>query len=325
MLNRSPAITFSRVSVTYPGGVRALHGLDLDLPAESITAVMGGSGSGKSTLLRLINSLLAPDPGGAVRIDGEPVDAFDQVALRRSIGYVIQEGGLFPHWTAERNVGLVPELLGIRGHSAESLVTTAMDMARIPRDEFGRRLPGTLSGGQRQRVAIARAIAARPRTLLLDEPFSALDPAVRGELQAEVRDLARRLGMTVVMVTHDIAEACAVADRIVLIDAGRLVQVGTPVQICLQPADRVAAAFTARQALELRLRHLRLGDVADHLEAVAGEPCAELGGDRAVADALAALAREGGERFTVLHRGVRLGPFDRRNVWDLLQRGLEAA
>ncbi|MEK7415546.1 MAG: ATP-binding cassette domain-containing protein, partial [Planctomycetota bacterium] len=176
-----------------------------------------------------------------------------------------------------------------------------------------------LSGGQRQRVAIARAIAARPRLLLLDEPFGALDPAIRAEMQDELRDMVKRLGCTVILVTHDIAEAFAVADQIALIDRGRLVQFGSPVEIALSPSDAVAAAFTSKQALELRLRYLRLADVAQHLPTSSESGTAELSGEQTIADALGALARISGERFTILHEGKRLGPFERRAVWNLLQ------
>lgn len=320
MSDRAPEVTFAGVTLRYPNGVQALDNITFSVPAGTICALMGGSGSGKTTLLKLVNRMERPSAGD-VSLDGRSVDSTDPVILRRSIGYVIQEGGLFPHWTAERNVGLVPRLLGWDQYTTDELVSLAMDQARIPRSEFGLRRPDQLSGGQRQRVAIARAIAARPRLLLLDEPFGALDPAIRSEMQDELRALVKRLGCTVILVTHDIAEAFAVADRIALIDRGHLVQIGSPVEIALSPSDAVAAAFTAKQALELRLRYLRLADVAQHLPICDGEGSEELTGERAIADALGALARTGGERFTVLHQGKRLGPFERRAVWDLLQRG----
>ncbi|MCK6488965.1 MAG: ATP-binding cassette domain-containing protein [Planctomycetes bacterium] len=320
MPDHAPEVAFTGVSLRYPNGVQALDGVTFSVPAGTICALMGGSGSGKTTLLKLVNRVEHPCTG-QVCLDGRPVDNADPVVLRRSIGYVIQEGGLFPHWSAARNVGLVPRLLGCDQRTTDELVISAMDLARIPHAEFGRRRPDQLSGGQRQRVAIARAIAARPRLLLLDEPFGALDPAIRSEMQDELRALVKRLGCTVILVTHDIAEAFAVADRIALIDRGRLVQIGSPVEIALRPSDAVAAAFTAKQALELRLRYLRLADVAAHLPACAGDGTEELPGERTIADALGALARTGGERFTVLHQGRRLGPFERRAVWDLLQRG----
>jgi len=320
MSDRAPDVAFAGVSLRYPNGVLALDDVSFDVPAGTICALMGGSGSGKTTLLKLVNRMERPSAGD-VRLDGRPVDSTDPVVLRRSIGYVIQEGGLFPHWSAERNVSLVPRLLGCDERTTDELVTGAMDMARIPRAEFGQRRPDQLSGGQRQRVAIARAIAARPRLLLLDEPFGALDPSIRAEMQDELRALVKRLGCTVILVTHDIAEAFAVADRIALIDRGHLVQIGSPVEIALTPSDAIAAAFTAKQALELRLRYLRLADVAPHLPNSDGQCTTELPGEQAISDALGALARNGGERFTVLHLGRRLGPFERRAVWDLLQRG----
>ncbi len=319
MLERPPEVAFVEVAKRYPNGIEALRGISFTAPAGSLCALMGGSGSGKTTLLKLVNRMASADTG-QVRLDGGPVEGLDPIALRRNIGYVIQDGGLFPHWTAERNVSLVPELLGCDAATVETLVSGAMELACIPRAEFGHRLPGQLSGGQRQRVAIARAIAVRPRLLLLDEPFAALDPTVRAQLQGEVRALVRRLGMTVLLVTHDIAEAFAMADRIALIDQGRLVQVGTPVEIALSPASQVAREFTAHQALELRLRHLRLRDVAGYLAPAANGVVEVLSGEQTIADALGAIARQGAERFAVLDDGRRLGPFERRAVWDLLQR-----
>lgn len=319
----APTIAFQDVRLRYPNGVQALDGVTFAVESGSICALMGGSGSGKTSLLKLVNRMERPT-GGDVLIDGVPVADRNSVALRRSIGYVIQEGGLFPHWTAERNVALVPHLIGCDERSREELVTSAMELARIPRDVYGKRRPHELSGGQRQRVAIARAIATRPRLLLLDEPFGALDPSIRSQMQEELRSLVRRLGCTVILVTHDIAEAFAVADRIALIDHGRLIQLGTPTEIALIPADAVAAAFTARQALELRLRYLRLQDVARHLTSsaeLATGDIAVLPGESTIADALGLLAQRQEERFAVLHDGCRLGPFDRRSVWDLLQRG----
>jgi len=320
MSDLAPQIAFSGVSLRYPNGVQALSDVSFVVPAGSICALMGGSGSGKTTLLKLVNRMERPG-SGAVHMDGRDICGQDPVMLRRSIGYVIQEGGLFPHWTAERNVALVPRLIGCDQRTSDALVTSAMDMARIPRPEFGQRFPSELSGGQRQRVAIARAIAARPRLLLLDEPFGALDPTIRAEMQEELRALVQRLGCTVILVTHDIAEAFAVADRIALIDHGRLVQIGSPAEIALAPCDAVAAAFTAKQALELRLRYLRLVDVAPYLTACLGDVTADLPGDGTMADALSLLAQSGGERFTVRHGGRRLGPFERRAVWELLHRG----
>lgn len=321
MRDLPPQIVFDGVGFSYPTGVRALNDVSFSVPAGSVCALMGQSGSGKTTLLKMVNRMEHPT-AGEVRMDGRSLMERDPVILRRSIGYVIQEGGLFPHWTAEQNVGLVPRLIGCDYRTRDALVTGAMEMARIPRPEFGSRLPAELSGGQRQRVAIARAIAARPRLLLLDEPFGALDPTIRAEMQQELRSLVKRLGCTVILVTHDIAEAFAVADRIALMDHGRLVQVGTPVEIALAPSDGVAAAFTAKQALELRLRYLRLADVAQHLHVSGGHGGPDLSGEGTIADALGALARAGAERFTVLHDGQRLGPFERKGVWDLLQRGV---
>ncbi|HEY2804511.1 MAG TPA: ATP-binding cassette domain-containing protein [Gemmatimonadales bacterium] len=204
-----------------------MRDLTLEIAAGETLVLLGRSGSGKTTTLKLINALRAPTTG-VVCVDGKPTSAWEPHQLRRSIGYVIQEIGLFPHFTVERNVALVPELEGWdaarrRIRAMELLALVGLDAA-----QFGARLPAALSGGQRQRVGIARALAADPPLLLLDEPFGALDPLTRAELQREFKSLVRRLGKTVVFVTHDVREAMLLADRIALFASGRVVFLGTP-------------------------------------------------------------------------------------------------
>lgn len=206
------------------GSVLALDDIDLRVaPGESV-ALVGESGAGKTTLLRCFNRMVVPSAGG-VRIDG--IDVADQPpeALRRRIGYVQQQGGLLPHWRVLRNVALVPTLLG-RGDPIAA-ARSALELVGLPAATYGDRFPGDLSGGQRQRVALARAIAARPGVLLMDEPFSALDAISRSEVQAAFADLRRELGMTTLLVTHDLLEADFLADAIVVMRAGRVEQRGT--------------------------------------------------------------------------------------------------
>jgi osmoprotectant transport system ATP-binding protein len=223
----SAAIEFRDVSFALPEGRRLLDAISFAVEEGTTTAILGRSGSGKSTLLRTVNHLIAPT-SGEVLVRGQRVGTSDLVALRRSIGYVIQETGLFPHFTIERNAGIVLEiekqprqLREKRSH--ELLATVGLDP-----EQFGRRYPHQLSGGQRQRAGLARALAAEPETLLMDEPFGALDPLTRAEMQDMLRNLLTRLNKTALLVTHDLDEALYLGDRIVLLSEGRLVSHLTP-------------------------------------------------------------------------------------------------
>jgi osmoprotectant transport system ATP-binding protein len=202
--------------------------------------LLGQSGAGKTTALRLINALLLPSAGD-VLVSGQSTRDWDRVRLRRSIGYVIQEIGLFPHLSVERNVGLVPRLERWPAARVRDRVSELLGLVGLAPGDFAQRLPHELSGGQRQRVGVARALAADPPILLCDEPFGAVDPLARQELQVEFRSLAERLGKTVVFVTHDVREAVALASRIALLDQGRLVFAGTVEEFSTTSDLRVAA------------------------------------------------------------------------------------
>jgi osmoprotectant transport system ATP-binding protein len=214
----SSSIQLGHVSVDAPSGASILRDVDLSIESGQSVALIGRSGAGKTTTLRLINGLVTPSRG-EVRIDGTPLGALDLVALRRRTGYIIQGSGLFPHRTVFENVATVPRLLGWERARIEEAV--AAELARVGLDRFGARDPRSLSGGEQQRVGIARALVAGPSILLCDEPFGALDPIVRRELQDLFLELGR--GVTIVFVTHDLGEACRVAERIVLFDGGRIV------------------------------------------------------------------------------------------------------
>jgi osmoprotectant transport system ATP-binding protein len=203
------------------GGRRLLSDVSLVVEAGTTTALLGRSGSGKTTLLRTVNGLVRPT-GGRVLVGGVEVGTANLVALRRGIGYVIQEAGLFPHMSIERNIGMA---LDLAQHPREEIRSKAAEMLRLVGldAELLGRYPWQLSGGQRQRVGLARALASEPKVLLMDEPFGALDPLTRAEMQTMVRELLRRLKVTTVMVTHDLEEALYLADRVVLLDAGRVV------------------------------------------------------------------------------------------------------
>jgi osmoprotectant transport system ATP-binding protein len=238
--HNGPAIEFRDVGYELPAGQVILSGLNLQVHRGEILVLLGRSGSGKTTTLKLINRLLAPT-AGQVYVEGSNVTEEDVVRLRRRIGYVIQEVGLFPHFTVERNVGLVPRIEGwpeekIRGRTQELLQMVGLE------PNLASRYPHQLSGGQRQRVGVARALAADPAILLMDEPFGALDPLTRNELQREFLLLQQRLHKTVVFVTHDLNEALRLGSRIGLMEAGKLIIVLAP-QDFLHSANPLAAAY----------------------------------------------------------------------------------
>jgi osmoprotectant transport system ATP-binding protein len=230
------------VSNVYPGGHEALSDVTLEVARGEVLAVLGTSGSGKTTLLKTVNRLVEPT-SGEVLVEGRPTSAWDPIELRRSIGYVIQEGGLMPHLTVLANVALVPVLKGVPRRDAESAARARLELVGLPPERFATQLPHQLSGGQRQRVGVARALAAEPGLVLMDEPFGALDPITRRELQDEFRALQARLGKTVIVVTHDIREACRIADRLALMDRGRLVQQGPPRDFLEHPSTPFAREF----------------------------------------------------------------------------------
>jgi len=234
-----PVIEFCDVSYCV-NSTQVLSGLSLQVRSGETLVLLGRSGSGKTTTIKLINGLLSPTTGD-VRVHGVPNGEGDVIRLRRSIGYVIQDVGLFPHFTVERNVGLVPKIEGWPEERIHARVQELLQMVGLG-SEMAARYPHQLSGGQRQRVGVARALAADPEILLMDEPFGALDPLTRDELQREFLLLQRRLHKTVVFVTHDLREGLRLGSRIALIEAGRLVTVLTP-QEFLQSADPWASAY----------------------------------------------------------------------------------
>ncbi|ABD88785.1 ATP-binding cassette domain-containing protein [Rhodopseudomonas palustris] len=235
MAGAAPLIAFENVEKSFDGGgdgrrVMAVCGVSFEVARGELLVIVGGSGSGKTTLLRLANRLITPDRG-VVRIEGQDVAAADPVALRRRIGTVFQSGALFPHLSVAGNIGITPKLLGWSKPEIAARVDELLDLVRLDRAQDRHRFPHELSGGQRQRVGVARALAAKPAIVLMDEPFGALDPLTRAALGVEFRALHSRLGLTTIMITHDIAEALLLADRIVVMRDGRILAQGTPNQL----------------------------------------------------------------------------------------------
>ncbi|HWY20932.1 MAG TPA: ATP-binding cassette domain-containing protein [Candidatus Acidoferrum sp.] len=235
-----PVIEFRDVAYVLPNGQPLLAGLNLQVQRGETLILLGRSGSGKTTSLKLINRLLIPT-SGEVRVNGAPNAEGDVIRLRRSIGYVIQDVGLFPHYTVERNIGLVPRIEGWTVERIQQRVEELLQMVGLEAN-LASRYPHQLSGGQRQRVGVARALAADPAILLMDEPFGALDALTRDQLQREFLSLQQRLGKTVVFVTHDLREALRLGSRIALLEAGRLVTVLSPEDF-LRSKDPLAAAY----------------------------------------------------------------------------------
>jgi osmoprotectant transport system ATP-binding protein len=237
-----PAVAWREVRKAYPDGHEALGGVSLEVAPGDCLVILGTSGSGKTTLLKMVNRLIEPT-AGAVVVRGRDTTEWDPIALRRSIGYVIQDVGLMPHMNVRANVGLVPRIQGISKADREARAEAHLELVGLDPRRFAGLMPHQLSGGQRQRVGVARALAADPDLILMDEPFGALDPITRRELQDEFRGLQRRLGTTVVFVTHDIREACRVGDRLAIMDRGRLVQYGTAAELVERPASDFVRTF----------------------------------------------------------------------------------
>jgi len=235
-------IEFRDVTKRFPDGTVAVDGFSLVIPSRKTTVFVGSSGSGKTTLLRMINRMVELS-SGSIEIDGEDTSVLQPVALRRRIGYVMQNSGLLPHFTVIDNVATVPVLNGVRRRDARAAALTLLDTVGLDRS-LANRYPSQLSGGQQQRVGVARGLAADPNILLMDEPFGAVDPIVRAELQRELIRLQRELDKTVVFVTHDIDEAFLLGDQVVILrEGGKIAQIGSPTEIISNPVNEFVADF----------------------------------------------------------------------------------
>jgi osmoprotectant transport system ATP-binding protein len=287
-------IRLTGVGKTYDDGTVAVHELDLEVGKGEMIVLVGPSGCGKSTTLKMINRLIEPTTG-RIEIDGRDVTGEDPVKLRRGIGYVIQQIGLFPHQKIVTNVMTVPLLYGESKATARARAEELLTLVGLDPATYGDRYPHQLSGGQRQRVGVARALAANPPVLLMDEPFGAVDPVVRVRLQDEFLRLQRELGKTVVLVTHDIDEAVRMGDRVAVFAAGgRLAQYGTPTQLLAHPADEFVEDFVGATR---GLRRLTVTPIdIDHLESLDGITTGDLGTaidlDSTLEEALAAMLRD---------------------------------
>lgn len=296
-------INFDRVSKIFQGKP-AVDDLSLNMAEGEFTVLIGTSGSGKSTTLKMINRLIEHDEG-KIRFAGEEIHKFKPQDLRRRMGYAIQSIGLFPHWTVEENIATVPKLLKWPHARIRDRVTELLELLQLEPELFRRRYPHQLSGGQQQRVGVARALAADPEVLLMDEPFGALDPVTRASLQAEIARIHQLSGRTIVLVTHDIDEALGLADQIVLLDQGRVVQQGTPLELLTHPVNDFVRDFFGRSDRGIKL--LALGTVAERVRPgeAKGEPIHSM---MSLREALSVFISRGSECLPVVgEQGQALG------------------
>ncbi len=250
----------------YFGKDAAVDDLSFEVPEGRTLALVGTSGCGKTTTLKMINRLVEPS-SGAIILDGQDIMQEPVVQVRRRMGYVIQSIGLFPHYTVAENVGVTPKLLGWPAEKIRQRITDLLERLKLPPEKFLNKYPNQLSGGQRQRVGIARALAADPPIVLMDEPFGALDPITRRDIQQDFKNLEELSTKTTILVTHDIEEAFKLADLICVLDKGKVQQIGTPTSLLFQPENDFVRRFLAGQSLTLMFEVFRLKDIAPNLEA----------------------------------------------------------
>ena len=248
-------IEIEGVSKVYDG-TTVVDDVSLTIDPHTVTVIVGTSGSGKTTLLRMVNRLVEPD-AGVIRLDGENNRTILGYQLRRRIGYAIQGHGLFPHRTVSENISTVPRLVGWDRKRTEAKVRELLSLFQLDPDLFGPRYPHELSGGEQQRVGVARALAAEPNVLLMDEPFGALDPIIRAKAQDDLLAIQRHLGTTIILVTHDMNEAFHLADKIAVMDAGRLLQYGAPDELVRRPANGFVETMIGASERPFRLLSMR--------------------------------------------------------------------
>jgi osmoprotectant transport system ATP-binding protein len=314
-------IRLEGVTKKYEDGTVAVHALDLDVPEGETVVLVGPSGCGKSTTLKMVNRLIEPTAGRIV-LGGEDVTGVDPVGLRRRIGYVIQQVGLFPHQTVRANVATVPQLMGWDKRRVRARVEELLDLVGLESGRFGDRYPHQLSGGQRQRVGVARALAADPPVLLMDEPFGAVDPIVRDRLQVEFIRLQKEVRKTVLFVTHDIEEAVRIADRIAVFrEGGFLEQYATPAEILAEPATEFVADFVGsdRAVKRLSVTPLTRADLEPLPATVPAAPQVTL--PSSLRDALAVVLDVPGEvGAVVLEGGQPVGTISAEGIRRALHR-----
>jgi osmoprotectant transport system ATP-binding protein len=311
-------ITFEHVSKRYPE-TTAVDDISFEIGDGEVVILVGPSGCGKTTTLRMINRLIEPT-SGVIRIDGKPTSEQNVNSLRRTIGYVIQQTGLFPHLTIAENVATVPKLLGWDKARTRKRVEELLDLVGLPAAQYGARMPSELSGGQRQRVGVARALGADPPILLMDEPFGAIDPVTRERLQDELLRLQRIVRKTIVFVTHDIEEAIKLGDRIALFsEHGKIAQYATPMELLAAPASDYVQDFLGGDRLIRRLGLLPLRATTLAAPNGANPPDTTISIDASLRDALDAVMTSADGRVAVMDGGRVAGIVDAETIREAAQ------
>lgn len=315
---RGSAIEFEEVSKVYPGAsAPSVDRVSLHLEPGSFVVLLGPSGCGKTTLLKMVNRLIEPT-SGRILIDGAEIHSFNAPDLRRRIGYVIQQTGLFPHMRIEENIAVVPNLLGWSKQEISQRVDELLDLIGLPSAQYRRRYPAQLSGGEQQRVGLARALAVHPTMMLMDEPFGALDAITRSRLQGELLRIHQELGQTILFVTHDIDEAVRLADVIVVMRAGRIVQAGTPLEIVTSPADEFVTDLVGAGDIFRRLGLIEVGDVATGSIAPTGSALPSVGETDDLRQVLNVLLQAGSTSASVVNEeGESIATIDLDTLWDV--------
>jgi len=316
-------IQFDHVSKTFPGGTLAVDDLTLDVHPGETLVLLGTSGSGKTTSMKMINRLIEPT-AGAIRVDGQNVMQQDPIALRRKIGYAIQHIGLFTHMTVAENIAVVPRLLRWPKGRIDERIDELLTMVGLEPGEFRRRYPAQLSGGQRQRVGVARALAADPPIVLMDEPFGALDPITREQLQDEFLTLESEIRKTIVFVTHDVFEAVKMGDRIALLDEGRLQQLDTPQDLVERPANEFVDAFLGHHRIQLELMTRKVGTLLEKGDAgsEAMSISTSLQHNDSLLTALGKMKSTHADRLPVFRQGQPVGVLARRRLFAAITENL---
>ncbi|WP_345229209.1 MULTISPECIES: ABC transporter ATP-binding protein [Hymenobacter] len=303
-----PVIRVSHLTKRF-GAQVVVDDISFEVAAGETLVLLGPSGCGKTTLLKTLNRLIEPD-GGTIELNGHDVRRQAPEVLRRGIGYVIQQVGLLPHYTVAQNIGVVPGLLGLPAAQAAARTTELLERVHLPAARFANLLPAQLSGGQAQRVGLARALAADPPVVLLDEPFGALDPITRAAVHRDFRELDELRRKTVVLVTHDVQEAFELADRIMLLNNGRIQQLGPPRELLRQPANGFVRSFFQAERLALEMRVTTLAEVLPYLptEGLAPADAPTLPPTASVHEAVALLSETSAAGLRVNGTTVMLGP-----------------
>ncbi len=309
------AIRFNSVTKTFPDAASpAIRSCSFTVPSGSFVVLLGPSGCGKTTSLKIVNRLYEPT-SGTVTVGGTDIRELEPTVLRRRIGYVIQQIGLFPHMTVAQNIAVVPDLLGWSQDRQQHRVQEMLTLVELPPDEYCGRYPGQLSGGEQQRVGVARALAGDPEVVLMDEPFGAIDAITRATLQDELLRLQRKLQKTILFVTHDVEEALRLADSIVIMRQGRVVQTGTPLEILTQPVDDFVRELVGADDMVRQLSLLRVDRAMEDLPEHFGDtqnptiPCYEN-----LRRALSLLLQSGAAMLTVVEEGVPIGLLTLDNI-----------